>query len=994
MSISKERLPSVSIEEPTLTEGELDGIPTSAMHPDGPPSPSRADTKFFKKKQLFVEMDEFRESFVRDPRTHKFERTQLWVETHRWNFGLQEDLDEQGHTVWNHPHLPWCSVVGLVDLRDHMSEDMVFLDVPSETFGEAIQNIVEKLTENEVLDANASRELTKVLHLHSARHRGFSEGDDLNSSSSSFSRVKPTLNVSAKPRQNRSGVTHDDDDFALGRAHVMAKDEEEFNLLLPGESEEAADILVGNFPWLKEPVVAFIRLKGTLDIRLERHAQAKFLVLVIGPVGDEEHAQHVQLGEAAAALLQDEVIVEAAYTSQSPGDFLDVVDYRMNKMTVVPHVHRPTDKGMVKAKRKLRKQLEALAEVKPQQVWVGGEWDELAAPVFRTGYSMSNFVKFLEKYALMLLMGIVLGLAIKNVDPDWYRNFEADHGDDLYVASIIPSTNINTTNTSTTASSSHDDDDAHDSDHFEVPTFFGLVLHGHRITLHFIANEIFMSFHFGLATAEIVESFLPGAILYPPTKKAVNPLIATLGGVIGPVLLFFVFCGIFDAAGVFTDYSLEEVLVGWAIPTATDIPLAWAVALLVFGRGHPAINYLLLLAVVDDGLGMIIIAAFYSDNFDAVYLLIVIIGMATAFIMRKANVMDWRPYIFIAGPICWYGLLQSGLHSALSICFVVPFMPTSIPMRTGCGGEPTTAKEETLTESSSDSDDDSDAGLPDVHDPTYRAKIPLFQFSHSIKYFVDFLILPLFGLVNAGVDCTVIGPFSGVIYLSATLGKTAGIALFSLLASRFGFHPPPGVDGLKLVMVSFIASIGLTVALFVAGAAYPGAGINVYIQAEAKLGVLLAFANGIVAIAVGKMFNMDAPFGLRDAVSIQHKDFDGKGSDNEHDESTSGSDDDHADSSDDDEFLEHVMAIEYVDQLRKMHDHLREVEAETKVTRKRHLKTMRERLRELEQERHREEDIYVRRSSHFNVSRLNSRDRPSFSQVKQVDESLGLLSVV
>ncbi len=52
---------------------------------------------------------------------------------------------------------------------------------------------------------------------------------------------------------------------------------------------------------------------------------------------------------------------------------------------------------------------------------------------------------------------------------------------------------------------------------------------------------------------------------------------------------------------------------GWGIPTATDIALAWLVARAVFGKGHPAINFLLLLAVADDAIGLGIIAVFYGD---------------------------------------------------------------------------------------------------------------------------------------------------------------------------------------------------------------------------------------------------------------------------------------------------------------------------------------------------------------------------------------------
>ena len=107
--------------------------------------------------------------------------------------------------------------------------------------------------------------------------------------------------------------------------HARAKDEEEFDLLCPEELEEAADVLVGDFEWLDKDLVAFVRLETTLDMRLERHAQARFLVFVVGPAGDEAHERHIQMGEAAGALLQDEVVVAAAYAAHDPDRFLEAV---------------------------------------------------------------------------------------------------------------------------------------------------------------------------------------------------------------------------------------------------------------------------------------------------------------------------------------------------------------------------------------------------------------------------------------------------------------------------------------------------------------------------------------------------------------------------------------------------------------------------------------------------------------------------------------------
>ena len=113
-----------------------------------------------------------------------------------------------------------------------------------------------------------------------------------------------------------------DDDFALGRAHDRARDEEEFELLCPEELEEAADVLVADVDWLEADLVVFVRLMTTLDIRLERHAKCRFVVLVMGPAGDDAHKRHVRMGEAAAALLQDEVVVAAACKPSPARDHL------------------------------------------------------------------------------------------------------------------------------------------------------------------------------------------------------------------------------------------------------------------------------------------------------------------------------------------------------------------------------------------------------------------------------------------------------------------------------------------------------------------------------------------------------------------------------------------------------------------------------------------------------------------------------------------------
>ena len=115
--------------------------------------------------------------------------------------------------------------------------------------------------------------------------------------------------------------------------------------------------------------------------------------------------------------------------------------------------------------------------------------------------------------------------------------------------------------------------------------FGDLSLFGHKLTLHYVTNDIFMVFFFGIAAKEITESCLPGGSLNP-LRKAINPLLATAGGVLGPVAVFFLGLWLCFQFGIYTapadDWSLLQR--GWGIPTATDIALAWLLARTVFGE--------------------------------------------------------------------------------------------------------------------------------------------------------------------------------------------------------------------------------------------------------------------------------------------------------------------------------------------------------------------------------------------------------------------------
>ncbi len=333
------------------------------------------------------------------------------------------------------------------------------------------------------------------------------------------------------------------------------------------------------------------------------------------------------------------------------------------------------------------------------------------------------------------------------------------------------------------------------------------------INFDFLTNEIFMVFFFGIAAVEITLGLLPGGSLNPP-QKAVNPLLATLGGVAGPALLYI---------GLDLWLGLPELMRGWGIPTATDIALAWLTARLIFGLGHPIIAFLLLLAIADDALGLIIIALFYPDPAHPVnpaWLALVGAGMAAALGLRWLGTASYWPYLLVGGTLAWTGLHEAHLHPALALVCIVPFLPHRPPRWRFSTGDP-------------------------------GDRSPLTRFEHEWRAVVDFGLF-LFGLSNAGVAVTGTGTGTWMVLASLVLGKTAGIFLFGWLAVRAGFPLPNGMRFGHLLVAGLIAGIGFTVAIFVADAAFADPGL----EAAAKMGAMLSLAAAPLAWGTARLLKL------------------------------------------------------------------------------------------------------------------------------------------
>jgi NhaA family Na+:H+ antiporter len=122
-----------------------------------------------------------------------------------------------------------------------------------------------------------------------------------------------------------------------------------------------------------------------------------------------------------------------------------------------------------------------------------------------------------------------------------------------------------------------------------------------------------------------------------------------------------------------------ELSRGWAIPCATDITFSAMIAGVIFRRGHPAIPFLLLLAIADDALGLMILAVFYPSGPLSVIALATLMTAAllATLWLRRRRVHSFWPYIIGPGALSWAALYFSGFHPALALVPIVPFMPHS-----------------------------------------------------------------------------------------------------------------------------------------------------------------------------------------------------------------------------------------------------------------------------------------------------------------------------
>ncbi|NLN25989.1 MAG: Na+/H+ antiporter NhaA [Bacteroidetes bacterium] len=344
-------------------------------------------------------------------------------------------------------------------------------------------------------------------------------------------------------------------------------------------------------------------------------------------------------------------------------------------------------------------------------------------------------------------------------------------------------------------------------------------------------NDGLMAIFFFLIGLEIKREVLLGQL--NSIRKIMFPLVGALGGIIFPVLFFFVL------------NSNPETVSGWGIPMATDIAFSLAV-LNVLGKRVPLSLkiFLTAFAIVDDLAAVMVIALFYSSSIQ-IGVLIWALGLllVTYFVSYKGFYS--HPFIVIMGAIIWFLFLESGIHPTISGVL----MAFAIPVKQRVGLQVFLRRMRSFANNFRTSKSVSEPILTKEQLSLVKRQrnwlkyfeSPLQRWEEILRTWVSVVIIPIFALANAGVSITdtehmEMGLIT-TIALCLFLGKSIGISSAVLISKKLKFIQVPRDIGIKeIIGVSFIAGIGFTMAIFIATLAFVN---NPEYIDSAKIGILV-----------------------------------------------------------------------------------------------------------------------------------------------------------
>lgn len=322
-------------------------------------------------------------------------------------------------------------------------------------------------------------------------------------------------------------------------------------------------------------------------------------------------------------------------------------------------------------------------------------------------------------------------------------------------------------------------------------TYFGLEQIGLKLTVEHWVSDLLLATFFLVAGLELKYELRLGALSKP--SIALVPILAALGGVIVPALIYYSF----NTEGVEAS--------GWPIPTATDIAFALGV-LAIFGTGLPkaARIFLLALAIFDDLVAILIIAVFYTDDLEALWLLAAAVVAAAVVISERIRKAPHNLIRILAFFALWYLVFQSGVHATIAGVLLGLLIP---------------AKK--------------------TH-----------QLVSKLQPWTNTLVLPLFAFFSVAITLPSFSSQTSMVFLGVLIalpfGKLIGITAFAAIANRMA-DPKSRLplETLDFLAIAALAGVGFTVSLLMTKLAFED---HPQLLAEGTLAVLLG---SVISMTLG-----------------------------------------------------------------------------------------------------------------------------------------------
>lgn len=364
--------------------------------------------------------------------------------------------------------------------------------------------------------------------------------------------------------------------------------------------------------------------------------------------------------------------------------------------------------------------------------------------------------------------------------------------------------------------------------------------HGHPMSIMAFINDALMAVFFFSVGLEIKREVLVGEL--SSIRQALLPVVAAVGGMGVPVLIFFML-------GHGQDY-----IGGAAIPMATDIAFSLGVLSMLGNRVPVSLKiFLTTLAVVDDIGGILVIAIFYSSGINYV-MLGVAAGLLCVLALGGWLRIQSKIFYLGIGAFVWFLFLNAGIHPTIAgvlIALCVPAKPVFAPnkyigiIRNGIGHF--ASEDDARLNKRSILDKHQMNWLKEIESASDKVISPLQDMEDSLHPVVNYLIVPLFAFANAGISFSGLefsSIFHGVslaIIAGLVLGKTIGIFLFSWLTVKLRMASMPAMCNWKMIAsVALLGGIGFTVSLFIANLSF-GTGDPMLspLLDQSRLGILI-----------------------------------------------------------------------------------------------------------------------------------------------------------